>query len=385
MSNGKMSFRPAERRQQKLRLAFVGPTGSGKTMSALRVARGLVGPAGRIAVIDTESGSASLYSDAVRFDVLELGDHSPQAYVAAIAAAEAAGYDAIIVDSLSHAWAGRGGILEQADALAAKNRGDKFGSWRTLTPQHNALVDALVRCRAHLLATMRAKMDYVLEEYTDKHGNKKQKPVKVGLAAVQREGFEYEFTVVADVDLEHRAIISKTRWSDIDGAVIEKPGEDLGARLRAWLDSGSAPTNGTTSPRAPQTATPATPPAVSSSAGAEDEPPPPDDADAGPPGDDETPWEHARNAQSVKAAEAELGAKVESVKPPPGLYAYAQSLGFRTRDEVDALSRANFDERAPAQLKAEEKQQLRALLEAEGARRQAAAVAVVRQAKAGAR
>ncbi len=387
MTNGRPIFEPAERKRLKLRLALIGPTGSGKTMTALRVARGLVGPAGRIAVIDTEHESAALYSDAVAFDVLGLSDHSPQSYLSAIRAAEDAGYDAIVIDSLSHAWAGRGGILEQADALASKNRGDKFGSWRTLTPQHNALVDALVRCKAHLIATMRAKMDYILEEYTDASGRKKQKPVKVGLGAVQRDGVEYEFTIVADIDLDHRAIVSKTRWSDIDNAVIEKPGEEFGARIRAWLDSGSAtpPANGTTLPRAPQTATPATPPAVSSSAGAEDEPPPHDDADAGPPQDDETPWGHAREAAAVKAAEAELGAKVESVSPPKptSIYAHAKAHGFRDPAKVDAIIEAQFGRPFKA-LAVEEKKQAAALIAAEGAKLKAQGVAIVRGARGGA-
>jgi KaiC/GvpD/RAD55 family RecA-like ATPase len=122
-----------------MRLAIAGPSGSGKTYSALLIARGLVGPEGRIAVIDTERGSASLYADLTPFDVAELAPpFTPERYVEAIRAAEKAGYDAIVIDSLSHAWAGPGGILDLHDAAAAKEK-NAFAAWRLVTPSITTL------------------------------------------------------------------------------------------------------------------------------------------------------------------------------------------------------------------------------------------------------
>src|SRR5262245_28312049 len=157
-----MQFKQATKKQAKLRMAIIGPSGSGKTYSALAVGQHL---GKKIAVIDTESGSASKYVGKFQFDVLELESHEPTTYIEAIEAAEAAGYDVLIIDSLSHAWMGRGGALEQVDRIAKRTQsGNSFTAWRDVTPQHNALVEAMLRCKCHLIATMRAKTEYVMEE-----------------------------------------------------------------------------------------------------------------------------------------------------------------------------------------------------------------------------
>lgn len=226
------TFTRATRHQAKLRLALMGPTGSGKTMSALRIAKGLGGP---IAFIDTERGSASLYSDVVDFDVLELESYSPENYIDAIQSAEAGGYKVVVIDSLSHAWSGKDGILEYVDKRKAQARGNDFSVWRDATPKQNALIDAILGCKMHVIATMRTKMEYVIEK-DERTG--KSSPRKVGLAPVQRDQVEYEFTLVGEMDPDHRLIMTKSRISSLADAVIEKPGEELAATLLHWLNEG---------------------------------------------------------------------------------------------------------------------------------------------------
>src|SRR5690606_5228856 len=143
------------------------------------LAKGLAGDGGRIAVIDTENNSAALYADECEFDVLNLDTFSPEVYVEAIKAAEAAGYDVLVIDSLSHAWMGKDGALELVDKAAKRYQGNSFAAWRDVTPLHNQLVDTILQARLHVIATFRAKTEWVLE--TDPKTGKTQ-PRKVGLA-----------------------------------------------------------------------------------------------------------------------------------------------------------------------------------------------------------
>lgn len=228
-------FSKATKKKAKARVALVGPSGSGKTYTALLLARGLVGADGTIAVIDTERASASKYADDVTaFDALDLDRHSPGEYVDAIRDAAREGYDCLVIDSLSHAWNGRGGALEMVDNASKRSQGNSYVAWRDVTPQHNALVDAILTYPGHVVVTMRAKTEYVLE--TGKNG--KQTPRKVGMAPIQRDGMEYEFDVVADMDLDHNMMISKSRCSALADAVINKPGAAVAETLRAWLSDG---------------------------------------------------------------------------------------------------------------------------------------------------
>ncbi|HEY3499287.1 MAG TPA: ATP-binding protein [Polyangiaceae bacterium] len=228
-------FQKATRKQLKLRMALVAPTGGGKTYTALVVA-GFLGQ--RVAVIDTENRSASKYvgePGIPDFDVLELDSYAPRNYVEAIKEAEREGYDVIIVDGVTQAWSGKDGALEMVDKAAKRSSsGNSFTAWRDVTPQHNALVEALVQCKSHLIVTMRAKMEYVMDE--DSRG--KKTPRKVGMAPVQRDGLEYEFDVVGDLDVEHNLMISKTRCSALDGVVMNKPGRELAEKLKLWLSEG---------------------------------------------------------------------------------------------------------------------------------------------------
>lgn len=228
-----MEFKKATKTQAKLRMALIGPSGAGKTYSALNIARNL---GDRVALIDTEHGSASKYADIFDFDTLELETFSPETYVQAIESAVAAGYDVLVIDSLSHAWMGKEGALEQVDKAAKRSRSSNtFAAWRDVTPMHNKLVDTILGARLHVIATLRAKMEYVQEK--DKDG--KTIVRKVGLAPIQRDGVEYEFDIVADMDLNLDMVISKTRCTAITGGIFNKPGAEVAGILKGWLTSGA--------------------------------------------------------------------------------------------------------------------------------------------------
>lgn len=227
------AFKKAEKSKSKLRLALVGVSGSGKTYSALAIASHL---GQKVAFIDTEHGSAALYADLFNFDVLELAPpFSPERFVAAIKAAEGEKYDVVIIDSLSHAWAGEGGLLDKQAALEKSGKyKNSFTSWRDITPQHNQLVDSLLRSSAHIIVCMRAKAEYVVES------NEKGKsvPRKIGLAPVQRDGLEFEFTTVLDVSGGGYATASKDRTRIFSQTEAVLLGENTGDALLKWLETG---------------------------------------------------------------------------------------------------------------------------------------------------
>ena len=229
-----LSFQKATKKSARLRMALIGVAGAGKTYTALSIAKHL---GGRIAVIDTERGSASKYSDNFEFDVLEIDSYAPKTYVDAIEAAEEAGYEVLIIDSLSHAWAGKNGALEMVDRTAKRSQsGNNFGAWRDVTPQHNAMVEAIVGSKMHIIGTMRAKTEYV-QEKDPKTGRTTVR--KVGMAPIQRDGLEYEFDVVADLDVDNNLIVGKTRCPQLAGAVVNKAGREIARTLKGWLTDGT--------------------------------------------------------------------------------------------------------------------------------------------------
>lgn len=234
-----MQFTKAVRKKSKLRLALTGPSGSGKTYSALLIAKGL---GGKIAVIDTEHGSASLYSDLCDFDTLELTPpYSPERYIDAIRAADKAGYDVLIVDSTTHEWSGSGGCLEINEQIAqAKYRGNTWSAWNETTPRHRKFIDSMLQANLHVIATGRSKTETSQEDT----GGGKKKVVKLGMKTEQRDGFEYEFTVVLDIAHDnHYALASKDRTGMFNSEPVVVT-EDTGRRIAEWLDSGaSANTN----------------------------------------------------------------------------------------------------------------------------------------------
>lgn len=226
-------FKRATRSDSKVKVALAGPSGSGKTYSALKIARGLVGPGGRIAVIDTEAGSASLYAHLTEFDAAELSaPYSPARYLEMIQGAVRGGYDCVIIDSITHEWDSAGGILDMKDTYDRTHRGsNSFANWAQFTRAHTEFVQKIVQLPIHVIATIRTKTEWVIEE----NASGKKTPRKLGTAPVQRAGIEYEFTVVFDIDqATHSAVPSKDRTSLFDGK-SEILSEHTGERLAAWL------------------------------------------------------------------------------------------------------------------------------------------------------
>lgn len=227
-------FKQATRKQAKARVAIDGPAGSGKTYTSLLAATVLAN-GGKIAVIDTERGSASLYADEFAFDVVELENFNPRNYINAIDAAEEAGYAVIVIDSLSHAWEGEGGILDMHDAATKRQKTENsYTAWKDVTPVHREFVDRILQSKAHVIATMRSKMEYSQE----KNGDGKTIIRKIGLAPVQRAGTEYEFTVVCDMDVDHSLAVSKSRCKPLADKVVSHPDAKFFGILNNWLNSG---------------------------------------------------------------------------------------------------------------------------------------------------
>lgn len=241
-----MQVRKSSRKKTKLRMGIAAPSGAGKTLSALCMAYGITKDWDKIGLIDTEAGSGEKYTGVVK-DVGERSEpikieefcylriepeFTVNKYVSALNAMHEAGVECCIIDSTSHAWAGAGGLLDKQGRIAAKS-GNSYTAWRDVTPDHNMLVDAMLQSPMHIIATMRSKQDYVLE--TNDKG--KQVPKKVGMAPVQREGLEYEFDVMLDIDMNHVATASKDRTGIFDGQYF-KIGPDTGKRLLEWLDMG---------------------------------------------------------------------------------------------------------------------------------------------------
>lgn len=234
-----MPFTRATKFDSFLRLALAGPAGSGKTFTALTLAQRIAEVEGKpIALVDTEHGSASKYADLFAFDTQELDTFHPQRFIDAIHEAEQGGYGVLILDSLSHAWNGTGGLLDLVDQIAKrKYGGNSFSAWKDATPLQNALIDAIIAARLHLIATMRSKMDYVVDK-DEKSG--KTTPRKMGLAPIQREGMEYEFDVFAELDIDHTLLVQKSRCPMLSDQVIARPDGAVADLLLAWL-RGSGP------------------------------------------------------------------------------------------------------------------------------------------------
>jgi len=227
-----LTFSAATKEQSKARIALTGPTGSGKTYTALVIGTTF---AKRVALIDTEHGSASKYADEFTFDTLQLATFEPASLVDALAVAAHDGYEVVIVDSLSHFWSGTGGMLEQVDNAAKRTGGgSSFAGWKEARPMERAMLEGLLAFPGHVIATMRTKTDYVVE--TDERGRKV--PRKVGLKPEQREGIEYEFDIVGDLDYENALVVSKSRAKPLSGLVIRKPGTEFADSVLAWLNAG---------------------------------------------------------------------------------------------------------------------------------------------------
>lgn len=224
-----MKLQKAQRKQAKIKVALQGPSGSGKTYSALLLANGLCGDWSKVAVIDSENHSADLYSDLGDYNVLSISQpYDPEKYIQAITSCESSGMEVIIIDSVSHEWEGAGGILDIHGSMA----GNSFTNWSKVTPRHNAFIQKMLNSPAHIIATVRTKQDYVL---TDKNG--KMVPEKVGLKGITRDGLDYEFTIVFDIDIKHNAIAAKDRT----GLFMDKPPQKIsietGKQVHQWCNN----------------------------------------------------------------------------------------------------------------------------------------------------
>ena len=199
-----MKLQKATRKKVKLRLGLSAVAGGGKTYSALLLAKGLVGDLSKVAVIDTENGSASLYAHLGEFSTIELSaPYTPERYIEAIQACEAAGIECIIIDSITHEWDGKGGVIDISNSMT----GNSFTNWAKLTPRHQAFIDAILQSPCHIITTVRRKQDYEMT----KDSSGKTKVEKAGLKEVTREGFEYELTVNFNLDEKHNCTASKDR------------------------------------------------------------------------------------------------------------------------------------------------------------------------------
>jgi hypothetical protein len=231
-----MLIRKAERKKAKLRLGICGASGSGKTRSSLEIASGM---GGKIGMIDTEAGRGELYANCtskydpdlkLTYDIIRLdAPYSTERYIEAIQSFEKAGYDILIIDSLSHAWSGEGGVLSVVD----KAGGQFQNGWKVGTPKQNSLIDAIITSKMHIICNLRVKTEYVVE----KNDRGKNEPRKIGLAPVQRDQLEYEFTVFMSMSQEHVAHVTKDNTEMFDQEFI-KPSPAMGKKLMEWLNTG---------------------------------------------------------------------------------------------------------------------------------------------------
>jgi len=227
-------LRKATRQKAKIRLGISAVSGGGKTYSALLIAYGITKDWDKIALIDTENGSGDLYAHLGSYSVLPLqAPYTPESYIKAIKACEDAEMDVIIIDSITHEWDGKGGILEISNSMA----GNSYTNWAKLTPRHQSFIDSILQSKCHIITTVRRKQDY--EMTTDSMG--KLVPQKIGLKEVTREGFEYELTLNLELDTTHNATVSKDRTNLFAGQPQFIPSIETGEAIRNWCEMGIEP------------------------------------------------------------------------------------------------------------------------------------------------
>lgn len=233
-----MELKTSQRKSAKIRLSLQGPAGSGKSLSSLKIAQGLIGDLTKVAVVDTERGSANLYAHLGPYYVLDLDEpFTPEKYIEAIKLCENSGIECLILDSISHEWTGKGGILEIHEKTTSAMRvPNSFTAWASVTPRHQAFIDAILQSKCHVITTIRTKTEYIISER-----NGKNIPQKVGMAAVQRDGFEYEVSISLDIDDEHMALSSKDRTGLFSDKGKFRITTETGKLIRDWCNSGASP------------------------------------------------------------------------------------------------------------------------------------------------
>lgn len=233
-----MQIRKAQRKAVKLKLALTGISGAGKTLGSILLASGIVGKTGKILVIDTENARSDFYADyhltsGIDFNVLPLeAPYTIPKYLAALDIGMKDGYDIIIMDSISHEWDGSGGVLDQKNVIDARG-GNSFTNWNKFTPDHNKFLAAIISCNCHIICTMRRKTDRAMSD----NGGGKSKVTTMGLKVVQREGIEYEFDTIFDINKDdNKFSVEKDRTGMFNGR-IELITTKTGEEFRDWLKS----------------------------------------------------------------------------------------------------------------------------------------------------
>jgi hypothetical protein len=229
-----MKLQQAKRSSSPMKLLISGPSGSGKSFSSLQLAKGLVDKWEDICIIDTENGSGGIYSHLGSYYVIHLdAPYHPNRYIEAINLAVEAGMKCVIIDSVSHEWAGKGGCLELHEkATSSMKIPNSFSAWASVTPLHQSFLDAIIQCPVHVVCTSRVKTDFIM---VDRNG--KSAPQKVGMALVSRDGFEFEMSVHLELDQQHQAHCSKDRtglFTDKNPFVISA---ETGIRILRWCNS----------------------------------------------------------------------------------------------------------------------------------------------------
>lgn len=248
-NSNEFCFKDAERKQEKIKVMLAGISGSGKTYSVLKIAKGFLEElgvkdlTGKIGVIDTENGSSNLYAglDGMPpFKVLTLTPpYTTDRYLKALDLAVRMGFEVVIVDTISHQWRGEGGIIDRLDREKLTAKGGSFPLWAKYTPEHTRFVTALLHAPVHLFCTARCKQSHILVE----NEKGKMEPKKVGMEIIQRDQIEYEFTLIMDIEPNHYATVSKDRTHLFDDSSFI-PSEGTGKRVAEWLKGGKEETVG---------------------------------------------------------------------------------------------------------------------------------------------
>jgi hypothetical protein len=226
-----MQLKKATKKKVKLKIGMSGASGFGKTYSALLLAYGITNDWNKIAVIDTENRSASLYSDLGEFNTIELEPpYSPERYIEAINLCQSAGMDVCIIDSITHEWDGSGGCLEIHDKL-----GGRYQDWAKVTPRHRSFINAILQTNMHIITTVRRKQDYEMT----KNDSGRLTVQKAGTKEITREGFEYEITLNFEfINDKHMVKASKDRTGMFVGTPEFIITSETGKYLKEWANTG---------------------------------------------------------------------------------------------------------------------------------------------------
>jgi hypothetical protein len=223
-----MQLRKATRQAAKLKIGFSAVSGAGKTYGALLVAHGLVGDWSKIAVIDTENGSADLYSHLGEYNVLTLNSFAPEKYIEAITACEKAGIELVIIDSITHEW-------DYLLQVHSKMEGNSYTNWNKITPRHDAFKNKILQSPCHIFTTVRRKTEYEMQNVAGRTSI-----VKLGTKEETRSGFEYELTINFEINESHLAKAGKDRTGLFVNRDEFQLNKEVGEELRNWCNSGNS-------------------------------------------------------------------------------------------------------------------------------------------------